>query len=140
MPIRKANAIWNGDLKSGRGTMKFGSFEGPYSFSSRFENGQGSNPEELLGAAHAGCFSMALAAGLAKEGFKPGRISTTANVHLDLVNQGFKITSIELNTEAEVSGIDNTKFTEIAEATKKGCPVSQALAAIEIKLNAKLLS
>jgi osmotically inducible protein OsmC len=140
MPIRKANAIWNGDLKSGRGTMKFGSFEGPYSFSSRFENGQGSNPEELLGAAHAGCFSMALAAGLAKEGFKPGRISTTANVHLDLVNQGFKITSIELNTEAEVSGIDNTKFVEIAEATKKGCPVSQALAAIEIKLNAKLLS
>jgi osmotically inducible protein OsmC len=140
MPIRKANAIWNGDLKSGKGTMKFGSFEGPYSFSSRFENGQGSNPEELLGAAHAGCFSMALAAGLAKEGFKPGRISTTANVHLDLVNQGFKITSIELNTEAEVSGIDNTKFMEIAEATKKGCPVSQALAAIEIKLNAKLLS
>jgi len=139
MPVRKANAIWEGDLRSGKGTMKFGSFEGPYSFSSRFEDGKGSNPEELIGAAHAGCFSMALSGGLAKAGFSPRRITTTANVHLDLVGQGFKITSIELVTEAEVPGIDNAQFMEQAEGAKKNCPVSQALAAIDIRLNAKLM-
>ena len=139
MPVRKANAIWEGDLRSGKGTMKFGSFEGPYSFSSRFEDGKGSNPEELIGAAHAGCFSMALSGGLAKAGFSPRRITTTANVHLDLVGQGFKITSIELVTEAEIPGIDNAQFMEQAEGAKKNCPVSQALAAIDIRLNAKLM-
>jgi osmotically inducible protein OsmC len=139
MPVRKANAIWEGDLGSGKGTMKFGSFEGPYSFSSRFEDGKGCNPEELIGAAHAGCFSMALSAGLAKAGFSPRRISTTANVHLDMVGQGFKITSIELVTEAEIPGINNAQFMEQAEGAKKNCPVSQALAAINIKLNAKLV-
>ena len=139
MPVRKANAIWEGDLRSGKGTMKFGSFEGPYSFSSRFEDGKGSNPEELIGAAHAGCFSMALSGGLAKAGFRPRRITTTANVHLDLVGQGFKITSIELVTEAEIPGIDNAQFMEQAEVAKKNCPVSQALAAIDIKLVAKLV-
>ena len=139
MPVRKANAVWEGDLRSGKGTMKFGSFEGPYSFSSRFEDGKGSNPEELIGAAHAGCFSMALSGALVKAGFSPRRISTTANVHLDLVGQGFKITSIELVTEAEIPGIDNARFMEQAEGAKKNCPVSQALAAIDIKLNAKLV-
>ncbi|OGC92897.1 MAG: peroxiredoxin [candidate division Zixibacteria bacterium RBG_16_53_22] len=139
MPVRKANAVWEGDLRSGKGTMKFGSFEGPYSFSSRFEDGKGSNPEELIGAAHAGCFSMALSGNLVKAGFTPRRISTTANVHLDLVGQGFKITSIELVTEAEIPGIDNARFMEQAEGAKKNCPVSQALAAIDIKLNAKLV-
>ncbi len=139
MPVRKANAVWDGDLRSGKGTMKFGTFEGPYSFSSRFEEGKGSNPEELIGAAHAGCFSMALAGNLFKAGFSPRRINTTANVHLDQVDQGFKITSIELVTEADVPGIDNQKFMEQAEAAKKGCPVSQALSAIEIRLNARLV-
>ena len=139
MPVRRASAVWEGDLRSGKGTMKFGSFEGPYSFSSRFEDGKGCNPEELIGAAHAGCFSMALSAGLAKAGFSPRRISTTANVHLDMVGQGFKITSIELVTEAEIPGINNAQFMEQAEGAKKNCPVSQALAAINIKLNAKLV-
>jgi osmotically inducible protein OsmC len=119
--------------------MKFGSFEGPYSFSSRFEDGKGSNPEELIGAAHAGCFSMALAGSLAKAGFSPRRINTTANVHLDKVDQGFKITGVELVTEAEVPGIDNQQFTAIAEEAKKNCPVSQALSAIDIQLNARLV-
>jgi len=140
MPVRRASAVWEGDLRSGKGTMKFGSFEGPYSFSSRFEDGKGCNPEELIGAAHAGCFSMALSAGLAKAGFSPRRISTTANVHLDMVGQGFKITSIELVTEAEIPGINNAQFMEQAEGAKKNCPVSQALAAIDIKLNAKLVA
>ena len=140
MPVRRASAVWEGDLRSGKGTMKFGSFEGPYSFSSRFEDGKGCNPEELIGAAHAGCFSMALSAGLAKAGFSPRRISTTANVHLDMVGQGFKITSIELVTEAEIPGINNAQIMEQAEGAKKNCPVSQALAAIDIKLNAKLVA
>jgi osmotically inducible protein OsmC len=138
MPIRKSKAIWDGDLRSGKGRMKFGSFEGPYSFSSRFEDGQGSNPEELIGAAHAGCFSMKLAGDLTAAGFTPRRINTTANVHLDKVDQGFKITSVELVTEADIPGIDNQKFVEIAEGAKKNCPVSQALSAIDIQLSAKL--
>lgn len=139
MPVRKANAVWNGDLRNGNGTMKFGSFEGPYSFSSRFEDGKGSNPEELIGAAHAGCFSMAFSGSLTKAGFSPRRISTTANVHLDFIDQGFKITAIDLVTEGDVPGIDVNKFIEIAEGAKKNCPVSQALSAIEIRLTANLV-
>lgn len=141
MPIRKAEATWEGGLKKGKGTMKLGSgaFEGPFSFASRFEDGRGTNPEELIGAAHAGCFSMAFAFGLEQAGFSPERVYTKAKVHIDKVGDGFKITVIELDTEGKVYGIDQKKFLEIAEATKKGCPVSQALAGTEIRLTAKLL-
>lgn len=142
MPVRTAEAVWEGDLQGGKGNMKFGSgaFDGQYSFSSRFEEGTGTNPEELIGAAHAGCFSMALAAGLARAGFNPERIQTNAKVHINRVDTGFKITLIELETEAKVPGIDEATFQEKAEATKTGCPVSQALAATDIKLTARLVS
>jgi osmotically inducible protein OsmC len=141
MPIRRAEAVWEGNLMKGKGTMKFGggAFEGPYSFASRFESGAGTNPEELIGAAHAGCFSMAFSLFLEKAGFSPERIHTDAKVHIDKVGEGFKITTIELETEAKVPGIDDKKFQELAEATKKGCPVSVALAGTEIRLKAKLV-
>lgn len=140
MPARNAEAVWQGDLMTGNGRMKFGSgaFDGQYSFQSRFEEGTGTNPEELIAAAHAGCFSMALSAGLAKGGFPPTRVQTTAKVTLGKVEEGFAITRIDLATEAEVPGIDEAKFLEFAEGAKKGCPVSKALAAVNITLDAKL--
>lgn len=140
MPVRTADAVWEGNLKDGKGRMKLGSsaFEGAYSFSSRFEEGVGTNPEELIGAALAGCFSMALAHGLTQSGYSPKRISTKARVKIEKVGDGFKITSIVLNTDAEVPGIDEQTFMEKAEITKKTCPVSQALTGTEIKLQAKL--
>lgn len=114
-------------------------FEGPYSFPSRFEEGPGTNPEELIAAAHAGCFSMALAASLEREGFPPKRVSTEARVHLGMVEGKATITRIELITEAEVPGITPEKFQEIAQAAKEGCPVSRALAGVkEITLEARL--
>src|SRR5437763_9871429 len=138
MPVRTSDAQWEGDPPSGKGTMRFGggAFEGQYSFSSRFESGTGTNPEELIGAAEAGCYSMALSANLEKAGHPPTRISTVAKVNRDKGDSGFKIMSIELTTEAEVPGIDVAKFQEQAELTKKTCPVSQALAGTEIKLTA----
>lgn len=141
MPIRTSEAVWQGDLLKGKGNMKFGggAFDGQYNFSSRFEEGTGTNPEELIAAAHAGCFSMALSAGLAKAGFSPESVHTTAKVHINKVDAGFKITLIELTSEAKVPGVDEAKFQEIAAGTKTGCPVSQALASVEIKLNAKLV-
>src|SRR6266446_2255301 len=140
MATRTGSAVWEGTLNEGKGTMKLGSggFEGSYSFSSRFEEAKGTNPEELIGAAEAGCFSMALAANLEKAGHPAKRISTTATVKLEAVGGGPKITSIELNTEADVPGIADAAFQEQAEKTKKTCPVSVALAGTEIKLNAKL--
>jgi osmotically inducible protein OsmC len=115
-------------------------FQGPYSFPSRFEEGEGTNPEELIAAAHAGCFSMALAAALEREGFPPRRVSTEARVHLEMVEGRATITRIELLTEAEVPGISPEKFQEIAQAAKEGCPVSRALAGVkEISLEARLL-
>lgn len=140
MAVRTAQAVWNGTLQEGKGAMKLGSgaFEGQYSFSSRFEEGSGTNPEELIGAAHAGCFSMAFSGGLGRAGFPPTRIETSARVHLVKGEAGFRITSIELQTVAEVPGIDETTFQELAEAAKKGCPVSQALTGVEIKLHARL--
>ena len=140
MAIRNAQAAWEGSLREGKGTMKFGSgaFEGNYSFKSRFEEGTGTNPEELIGAAHAGCFSMALSGELGRAGYTPNRVHTTAQVHLEKVGNGFKITKIHLNTEADVPGIDEKSFLEQAEAAKKGCPVSQALAGVEISLDARL--
>ena len=142
MPVRSAKAQWDGTLKEGKGTMSLGSgaFQGAYSFNSRFESGTGTNPEELIGAAHAGCFSMALSAALGKAGFTPKRVSTSAGVHLEPVEGGFGITAIDLTTEANVPGIDNAKFQEIAEGAKKGCPVSKALAGTKINLSAKLVS
>lgn len=142
MITRKGSAVWEGTLKAGHGKVKLGSgaFEGQYSFGSRFESGTGTNPEELIGAAEAGCYSMALSANLEKAGHPPKRISTTASVHLDRGDSGFKITRIELNTEAEVPGIDDAKFQEQAELTKTTCPISLALAGTEITLSAKLLS
>lgn len=141
MPIRKASARWDGGLRDGKGTMKLGSgaYEGAYSFSSRFEEGKGTNPEELIGAAHAGCFSMAFSAGLERNGFKPTYVSTSASVKIEKVGEGFKITTVELTTEAKVPGIDERKFQELANAAKTGCPVSQALAGTNITLNAKLV-
>ena len=142
MPVRSAEAEWNGSLQEGSGTMKLasGAFQGPYSVGSRFQEAQGSNPEELIAAAHAGCFSMALSAGLSRAGFPPTRVHTTAKVHVERVEGGFAINRIELDTEAQVPGIDNAKFQEEAEAAKKGCPVSKALAGVEnINLNARLV-
>lgn len=141
MPVRTSEAVWEGNLQQGKGTVKLGSgaFEGAYSFSSRFEEGPGTNPEELIGAAHAGCFSMFLAAVLSRGGHTPKRIHTTAKVHIDRVGEGFKITRIELNSEAEVPGIDMKTFQEAAETSKKNCPVSQALAATNIEMQARLV-
>jgi osmotically inducible protein OsmC len=140
--IRTSKAQWNGSLKEGSGTVALGSgaFEGAYSFPSRFENGTGTNPEELIAAAHAGCFSMALSAGLGKAGITATRVSTEAKVHLEKVGDGFSITRIDLVTEAEVPGIDDATFQEHAQGAKKGCPVSRALSAVEITLDAKLVS
>jgi osmotically inducible protein OsmC len=143
MPTRSASARWNGSLRDGEGTMRLGSgaYEGAYSFKSRFEEGDnGTNPEELIAAAHAGCFSMAFSAGLGKAGFTPTRISSEAKVHLEKVGEGFGITRIDLITEGEVPGIDEATFLEHAEGAKKNCPVSKALGAVEITLTAKLVS
>lgn len=142
MPKRKANAEWQGNLQDGKGKLSFGNgaFDGNYSFSSRFENGTGTNPEELIAAAHAGCYSMALSAGLAKAGYKPESVKTEATVSLDKVDGGFAITGVHLKTEASVPGIDSDTFREQAEGAKKGCPVSKALASISITLDASLVS
>jgi lipoyl-dependent peroxiredoxin len=141
MPVRKADAVWEGDIRGGNGKVSLGSgaFEGRYSFGSRFEEGAGTNPEELIGAAHAGCFSMALSGGLGRGGHTPKRIATTAKVHIEKVGEGFSITRIELDTQAEVPGIDDATFQEFAKKAKEGCPVSKALAGTEITLNAKLV-
>jgi osmotically inducible protein OsmC len=141
MATRNGSAVWEGTLKGGKGTMKLGSgaYEGPYSFSSRFEEASGTNPEELIGAAEAGCFSMALSANLEKAGHPAKRISTKATVKLEAVGGGPKITTIDLDVQAEVPGIDQAKFQEQAEQTKKTCPVSVALAGTQINLTAKLL-
>jgi lipoyl-dependent peroxiredoxin len=139
---RKASAQWNGTLTKGNGTMKVesGLFEGQYSFSSRFENGTGTNPEELIGAAHAGCFSMAFSLMLEEAGFNPERISTTAEVSIEKQGDGFAITKIHLITEGKVSGASEADFLKVAEEAKTGCPVSQALKSVEITLDAKLVT
>ena len=142
MSVRNAEAVWEGNLREGKGTLKLGSgaFEGAYSFSSRFEEGKGTNPEELIGAAHAGCFSMALSSDLGKLGFTPQRINTKAQVTLGKVADKTRITLIHLETEAKVPGISAEKFLEVAEAAKLGCPVSAALTGVEITLTARLIS
>ena len=142
MPTRTAEAQWEGNLAEGKGNLKLasGAFAGPYSFKSRFEEGESAtNPEELLGAAHAGCFTMALAAALSRERLVPTRIHTTAKVKLEKVGDAFSITRIDLETEAQVPGVDDAAFQKYATGAKENCPLSKALAAMEIHLNAKLL-
>ncbi len=140
MADRKASAIWEGTLKDGKGSMHFADYDGPFTFASRFEEGKGTNPEELLGAAHAGCYSMALSGGLTEAGFTPEKIETTAHVALRNVDGKATITQSHLVTKAKVPGISPEKFLEIAEATKLGCPVSRALSGVEISLEAELVS
>lgn len=141
MRIRHAQAEWNGNLQAGEGRVSLGSgaFEGSYSFESRFEEGAGTNPEELIAAAHAGCFSMALAHGLTSAGLNPTRIATNAKVHLEKSEGAFVISRIELETEGEVPGADETTFRQHAETAKHGCPVSRALAGTTINLSARLV-
>lgn len=142
MSERKANAVWNGTLKDGNGIIgvESGFFkDAPYTFKSRFEQGDGTNPEELIGAAHAGCFSMALSGMLEENGYKPQKISTEATVRIEKVGDGFEITNINLSTEVKVSGINEKELNKIADEAKSNCPVSKALAATSIELDAKLL-
>ena len=142
MPVRTAEAQWNGTLKDGNGHMRLGggAYEGPYSSASRFEEGEGTNPEELIAAAHAGCYGMAFAGALARADFTPGEIHTTAEVRLERGEAGWSIVAIELRCEAQVDGIDDERFQEIAEQTKVACPVSKALAAVpSITVDAKLV-
>lgn len=129
---RTADAEWKGDLKGGSGRVKLGSgaFEGDYSFASRFENGAGANPEEMLGAAHAGCFSMALANSLAQAGFTPTSVKTRADVHLNKDDKGFLINLVELTVDAAVPNVDEATFQQHVEKTKTGCIISRALGAI----------
>jgi osmotically inducible protein OsmC len=142
MPTRNGSAEWRGDLQGGEGTLKVGasSYEGPYSFKSRFEEGEGTNPEELIGAAQAACYSMQLSAMLANDGHTPDSVNTTAKVHLRIVDDKPSITLIELETEGRVPGIDQAAFESAAAAAKEACLVSRALAGVdEITLSAKLL-
>ena len=135
--VRTGMAQWNGDLKSGQGTVKVesGAFDTQYSYKSRFEEGTGTNPEELIGAAHAGCYSMALSNMLAEAGHTPESVQTTAKVKME----GLKITEVMLQTQGSVPGIDQAEFEKYAEDAKKNCPVSQALSGLDIKLDAKLV-
>jgi osmotically inducible protein OsmC len=140
--IRNAEAEWKGNLKEGAGTMKLGSgaYEGAYSFKSRFENGAGTNPEELIAAAHAGCFSMALSNNLATAGHTPERIHTSAKVHFDRDEKGPMISKIELVCEVRAPGLDDAKLQELGNKAKLGCPISRALASVpSITLSLKLV-
>ncbi len=140
MPARKSSAVWQGTLKEGNGVMSLGSglYEGAYTRASRFEDGKGTNPEELIAAAHAGCYSMFLSALLSNNNYTPTRVETTATVH---ITQGPTISLIELVCEAEVPGLSEEAFADFAAQAKAGCPVSKALAAVpEITLNATLVS
>jgi len=142
MPERSANAVWRGRLRDGDGSVRTesGVLDAKYSFSTRFENGKGTNPEELIGAAHAACFSMALSAGLEKAGFKADRVETTARVTFEKVGEGFSITRIDLDTRATVPNIDDATFQQNAEKAKATCPISKALASVPITLVAALTS
>ena len=140
MPTRTATAEWNGSLRDGNGTMNMesGSYEGPYSFQSRFKEGEGTNPEELIGAAHAGCFSMALSGELGGRGITPESVRTEARVEVSKVEGGFAISKIDLVSRVKAPGVDESTFQEAAQAAKEGCPVSKALAGVDISLDASL--
>lgn len=140
MPVRTSEAEWQGNLREGRGHMRFGggAYDGAYSWASRFSDGGGTNPEELIAAAHAGCYAMALSADLAAAGFTAKDIRAKAELHLDTVDGKPTIALIELTVGADVPGIDEAAFAKIAEGTKQNCPVSRALAAVKITLDATL--
>jgi osmotically inducible protein OsmC len=140
MPIRKGSAVWQGKLKQGKGTVKLGSgaFEGPVSYASRFEEGEGTNPEELIGAAHAACFSMALAHKLGEYGYDPQKIETSAAVTIEMTAGSFKITAVELDLRARVPEIGREEFRKYAEEAKETCPVSEALQGVDITLKSAL--
>ena len=141
MPARKADAQWEGSLQEGNGTMRLGggAYEGPYSFKSRFEDGNGTNPEELIAAAHAGCYSMALSGALGRAGHPPTSVHTTASVHLNKTDAGFRVEKIDLVTEAVVPGIDEAAFQDVAKTAKETCPISVLLSgSAEITLDATL--
>ncbi|MEM8967402.1 MAG: OsmC family protein [Bacteroidota bacterium] len=141
MAVRKANAQWQGGLKEGKGNLSLGSgaFEGSYSFLSRFEEGNGTNPEELIAAAHAACFSMALSAGLEQAGYQPESVKTEAQVKLVQNDSGFTITQVDLMSEAKIPNISEEDFQQHAKGAKENCPVSKVLAGAEITLDAKLV-
>jgi len=142
MPKRTANARWEGSLQEGNGVMKMasGAYEGPYTFQSRFQEADGTNPEELVAAAHAGCFSMALSGDLGRAGYEPESVETTATVHLELDPGPPTLARIVLDTRARVPGIEDGEFQEIAEGAKQNCPISRALAAVPaIEVNAELV-
>ena len=139
--VRKASAVWNGSLKEGRGTISTESkvlSSAQYSFSTRFENGIGTNPEELIAAAHAGCFSMALSAQLGNAGITPESIETTAAVTLEKTDAGFTVTKIHLDVTAKIPGVEAAAFQKAAQDAKTGCPISRLLKAAEITMTAKL--
>lgn len=138
MPVREASATWHGSIREGHGHMQFANYEGSYSFTSRFEQGDGTNPEELLGAAHAGCFSMALSSGLTAAGHAPSSVQTKAQVHIEKLDAGWTVTRVHLITKAEVPGIEEGEFMEQAENAKATCPVSRALTGVDISLDASL--
>lgn len=140
MPVRNSKAVWRGKLEQGRGKIELGSgtYEEIYSYSSRFAKGAGTNPEELVAAAHAGCFSMALAHELEQAGFNPEQIGTECNISIEKANVGYKIAKIELQTKAKVPGLDNRTLLKYAETAKQTCPLSQALRNVNIELKAEL--
>lgn len=138
MLIRHASATWHGSIQEGHGHMQFGDFEGSYSVPSRFEDGGGTNPEELLGAAHAGCFSMALSSGLSAAGHPPISVQTSAQVHIDKLEMGWTVTRVHLVSKVEAEGLDPEAFQDIAEKAKSNCPISRALAGVEITMEASL--
>lgn len=139
MAVRKARAEWTGTLKNGRGTMNFSNYSGPYTYMSRFEEGEGTNPEELVGAAQAGCFSMFLSALISEENLSPESIRTTATVHLESDDTGPLITLIELDCQVKCDGLSREKFDELAAASKVKCPISRLYKGTEVRLNARLL-
>ncbi len=141
MIVRTSEALWEGNIKKGKGTVKVGSSNigGSYSFGSRFGHEPGTNPEELIGAAHAGCFNMALAMMLEQSGYSVDHLHTIAKVGIDKVGEGYKITNIELDIEAKVPGCDQNTFMEKSELAKEKCPVSMALTGVKITLRSRLI-
>jgi osmotically inducible protein OsmC len=139
MSVRTAKSQWNGTLKDGKGTMNFSNYSGPFTFKSRFEEGSGTNPEELVGAAHSGCYSMFLAALISGEGLNPDSVETTAKVHLGKDDIGPVVTTIELDCTVKCEGLSQDKFQELSLAAKEKCPISRLVAAADVKLNAVLL-
>ena len=139
MSVRSANAKWNGTLKDGKGTMNFSDYSGPFTFASRFEEGKGTNPEELVGAAHAGCYSMFLSALISGENLVPESVETTAKVHLGRDETGPLVTTIELTCQVKCEGLSQDKFNELAAAAKAKCPISRLVSAADVQLSATLL-